>query len=83
VRVLSYADQTYFTREALEQATSELMARHRARRYRSAQEPIYDLCCSIGGDLLALADASSSMIGLDLEEIAAVLASDWVLMYFE
>ncbi len=50
----SRADELFLTREGLEQASSDLVAQHRARRY----EPyrlVADLCCGIGGDLTALA----------------------------
>jgi SAM-dependent methyltransferase len=45
----------YFTRAGLEQATSEVIARHRAARFAGALR-VADLCCGIGGDLIALAD---------------------------
>jgi SAM-dependent methyltransferase len=45
----------YFTRAGLEQATSEVITRHRAMRFDGAVR-VADLCCGIGGDLLALAD---------------------------
>ncbi len=44
----------YFTRPGLEQASGELIAGYRAARYAGA-ERVADLCCGIGGDLLALA----------------------------
>ncbi len=50
----SRADRMYLTREGLEQASSELVARHRAARY-AAFDRVVDLCAGIGGDLLALA----------------------------
>jgi hypothetical protein len=49
------AQRMYFTRDGLEQATSEVIARHRAKRFDGAIR-VADLCCGIGGDLLALAD---------------------------
>lgn len=50
----SRAQQMYFTRAGLEQATAEVIARHRATRFASALR-VADLCCGIGGDLIALA----------------------------
>jgi predicted RNA methylase len=44
----------FFSRAGLEQASSEVVARYRARRYQDARH-IADLCCGIGGDLIALA----------------------------
>ncbi|MGB6164688.1 MAG: hypothetical protein WBF75_19385, partial [Pseudonocardiaceae bacterium] len=37
----------------VEQASSEVIAEHRARRFAGAVR-VADLCCGIGGDLLAL-----------------------------
>lgn len=51
------ADRMFFTRDGLEQATSERVARHRAARFADAR-PVTDLCCGIGGDLVALATTS-------------------------
>ena len=48
------ADRMFFTRDGLEQASAEPVARHRAGRFASAAE-IVDLCCGVGGDLIALA----------------------------
>ena len=48
------AGAMYFTREALEQASGELIAGYRARRY-AAYARVADLCCGVGGDTLALA----------------------------
>ncbi|MCA9971529.1 MAG: hypothetical protein KC425_15000, partial [Anaerolineales bacterium] len=46
----SRAAQMYFTRAALEQATSEAVALHRARRFAAAGvAQIADLGCGIGG----------------------------------
>jgi len=63
----SRAMDLYFTRDGLEQASSEPVARHRAVRLAAAAADeaggpggtpvIADLCCGIGGDLIALAAA--------------------------
>jgi THUMP domain-like/RNA cap guanine-N2 methyltransferase len=50
----SRADEMLFTRAGLEQASSELAARHCAARFADARAMV-DLCCGIGGDLVALA----------------------------
>jgi SAM-dependent methyltransferase len=50
----SLAGRLYFTHEALEQASGELVAAHRAERYRP-YSTIADLCCGAGADTLALA----------------------------
>jgi SAM-dependent methyltransferase len=48
------AQDMFFTRPGLEQASAETVARHRAARY-AGTEAVADLCCGIGGDLVALA----------------------------
>lgn len=69
----SRAEQMYFTREALEQASGELVARHRSERYAHADGPIYDICCSIGGDALQLAEAGS-VVGFDIDSLRLAIA---------
>lgn len=50
----SRALDMYFTRPGLEQASAEVIAGHRNSRYTGAVV-VADLCCGIGGDLVALA----------------------------
>ena len=76
----SRAMDLYFTRDGLEQASSEPVARHRAVRLAAGAAGaagvggpggapvIADLCCGIGGDLMALAE--------QLEGAGLVLAVD-------
>ena len=47
------AEEMFFDREGLEMATREEVARYRAWRLREAGD-VADLCCGIGGDLVAL-----------------------------
>jgi hypothetical protein len=50
------AGSLYLTRDGLEQASAEPVARHRAARLAGSDPgPLADLCCGIGGDLVALA----------------------------
>lgn len=63
----SRAGRMYFTRPGLEQASSELVARHRAGRY-GRSELVADLCCGIGGDLIALA-AGPRVRAVDLDPL--------------
>jgi SAM-dependent methyltransferase len=58
----------WWTGPALEQASSAPVATARARRFAG---PVLDLCCSVGGDLLALPDGST---GVDLDEARLLLA---------
>lgn len=68
------ADALYFTREALEQASGELVARHRAQRFRVQADTVYDLCCGIGGDALALAAAGLQVVGYDRDPLRVAIA---------
>ena len=52
----SRAMEMLFTRAGYEQSSSETIARHRAARFGGARR-VADLCCGIGGDLIALAAA--------------------------
>jgi hypothetical protein len=52
----SRAADMWFDRQGLEQATSESVAVHKARRFSGS---VIDLCCGIGGDALALAQDCS------------------------
>src|SRR5215831_17764889 len=54
----SQAAVMLFTRAGLEQASSELTARHSAARFAGARL-VADLCCGIGGNLVALATAGA------------------------
>jgi SAM-dependent methyltransferase len=63
----SRAERMWFTREGLEQASSELAAGHRARRC-AAAAVVADLCCGVGGDLLALA-RQSQVRAVDLDPL--------------
>jgi SAM-dependent methyltransferase len=62
------ADRMYFTRDALEQATSEAVARHRARRFAKFGQ-VADLCCGIGGDALALAATGLAVDAIDSDPL--------------
>ncbi len=53
-RKFRLAERMYFLRQALEQASSESVARYRASRFAGLSR-VADLCCGIGGDTLALA----------------------------
>ena len=48
------AGELFFTRKSLEQATSGRIARHKASRFAHLPS-VADICCGIGGDLIALA----------------------------
>lgn len=60
--------ELWWTADALEQASSAVVAGWRARRYPG---PTIDLCCSVGGDLLALPPGS---VGVDLDPARLLFA---------
>jgi hypothetical protein len=68
----SHAAEMWFDRQGLEQATSEPVARHKARRFSGR---VFDLCCGIGGDTLALAERCD-VTAVDLNPIAC-LQTQW------
>lgn len=69
----SRAEAMLFTRAGLEQASSEPVARHRARRFAGVTGLVLDLCCGIGGDLLALA-GGCDVVAVDRDEVHSVMA---------
>jgi hypothetical protein len=75
----SRAQAMYFTREALEQASGEAIARCRARRF-SGQAAVVDLGCGVGGDSLALAE-HCSVTGFDLDPLRLAMAAQNVAAY--
>ncbi len=69
----AHADAMYFTREALEQATGERVARHHAARF-PINHIVCDLACSVGGDLLALAHRGPA-VGIDRDPVRLAMAA--------
>jgi len=63
----------YFTREALEQASGEMIAAHRARRYRGYRD-VADLACGVGGDTLALARVAR-VLAVDRDPLRLAMAA--------
>ncbi|MCP4418555.1 MAG: class I SAM-dependent methyltransferase [Chloroflexi bacterium] len=77
----SRASQMYFIRPALEQASSEPVSQHRARRFhRLGCRFIADLGCGIGGDSLALA-ANAEVTGVEWEPLRLAMAQENVRVY--
>jgi hypothetical protein len=70
----SRAAQMLFTRPALEQATAEPVARHRAARFAGRGfEQMGDLGCGIGGDSLALT-ALLTVVGVERDPVRLAMA---------
>jgi SAM-dependent methyltransferase len=68
----SRAADMLFTRAGYEQSSSETVGRYRAGRLRGVAR-VADLCCGIGGDLIALA-AVSDVLAVDRDALHARLA---------
>jgi hypothetical protein len=66
------AGEMLFTRGGYEQSSSEIVARYRAGRFGDTQR-VADLCCGIGGDLIALA-AGREVLAADRDPVHARLA---------
>jgi len=66
----SQADQMWFDRKSLEQSTPELVSQHKASRFSGM---VYDFCCGMGGDLVALAK-HATVVGVDLEPLLCQFA---------
>lgn len=69
---LSNPDGWLFTDEALQQATAEPVARHRARRLSGAR--VHDATCSIGTELATLREAAELVIGSDIDPVRIAMA---------
>jgi methylase of polypeptide subunit release factors len=69
----------FLTRKGLQHATDEAIAGYKATRFLTGSQ-IFDLCCGIGGDLIALARQGKAT-GVDLEPLAALFAEANVQTY--
>ena len=77
----SRADQMFFVRAALEQASAEPVAEYRAQRFAQAGfERVADLGCGIGGDAIALA-AQAHVIGVEWDPLRLAMAQENVRVY--
>lgn len=77
----SKAAEMFFTRRGLEQATGERIAAYKASRF-AGLDRVADVCCGIGGDLIALAnrespqtEASQTTTGVDVDEHTCLFAA--------
>lgn len=69
----SRASRMWFSRKGLEQATSEGVANHKAKRFSGT---VHDFCCGIGADSVALGKHGCNVTGVDLSP-ACCLMTDW------
>ncbi len=64
------AESMWFDRTRLEQATQEVVARHKAQRFAAcAGSTVLDLCCGIGADAIAIAQ-HAKVQAVDLSPLA-------------
>lgn len=76
IKKFSRAESMYFIREALEQATAELVAIYREKRFREKGfQQVADLGCGIGGDAIALAN-HMQVIGVDRDRLRLAMARE-------
>jgi hypothetical protein len=62
-----------FTDEALQQATAEPVAAHRARRLAGAA--VHDATCSVGTELAALRHSAGYVVGSDIDPVRLAMAA--------
>ncbi len=69
------ADRMFWTPAGFEQSTRAAVATHRARRF-AALDPlrVVDLCCGVGGDLVAVAAAGLVVVGVERDPLTAAVA---------
>ncbi|WP_067471290.1 THUMP-like domain-containing protein [Nocardia amamiensis] len=70
---LADAGEWLFTDDALQQATPTIVARHRAARL--AGRVVHDVTCSIGAELVELAQVCPAVVGSDLDEVRLAIAA--------
>lgn len=73
------ADRMYFTREALEQSSSETISRYRAQRF-ARFDRVADLCCGIGGDLIGLSEVTG-VTAVEADPLRLAMAGENVRAY--
>lgn len=66
------SERMFFTSRGLEQATDQVIAQVKAERFPAGGQ-VADLCCGIGGDLMALA-RRTRVEGVDIDPVMATLA---------
>ncbi|MFC1511884.1 hypothetical protein ACFL5H_01655 [Candidatus Latescibacterota bacterium] len=74
------ASDMFFTREALEQATDERVAAHRAGRFAGFGE-VLDLCCGIGGDAIALGRVAGHLAAIDRDPVRVLFCRENIRIY--
>jgi hypothetical protein len=71
------ADRLLLTTDGLEQATRPIVAAHRLRRFLElAPARVADLCCGIGADTWAFADADIDVLAVERDPLTAAIAAE-------
>lgn len=70
---LTDAHRWLLTDDAVQQATPQRVAAHRARRL--AGRRVHDVTCSIGAELAALVGVADTVVGSDLDEVRLAMAA--------
>ncbi|MFO0913072.1 MAG: class I SAM-dependent methyltransferase [Pirellulales bacterium] len=68
------AEQMFFTRRSLEQATDQHIADYKAQSFASCRQ-VVDLCCGIGGDSISLARVVPRLLAVDLDPVLCTFAN--------
>ncbi|MEV3935481.1 class I SAM-dependent methyltransferase [Glycomyces sp. NPDC049804] len=68
------AERLFFTRAGLEQATRWVVAERRAARFAAHAGEVTDLCCGLGTEALAFAEAGMRVEAVDMSEETAAYA---------
>lgn len=68
------AERLYFTRAGLEQATRWVVAERRAARFARHANAVTDLCCGLGTEALAFAEAGMAVEAVDMSGETAAYA---------
>ncbi|GIX05187.1 MAG: hypothetical protein KatS3mg114_1056 [Planctomycetaceae bacterium] len=79
VAKFSRAQEMWFDRRGLEQATAEFVAIHKAQRFAAhvAHESVWDLCCGIGGDSIGLGSSTAGELRMVDQQPVATLRACW------
>ncbi len=67
-----HADKMWFSRQELEQATPDLIAEHKAKRFAAAGSHVFDLYCGFGANSIGFAKAGLNVTARETSEIAAL-----------
>ena len=71
-RKFSHSERLFFSRVGLQQSTDQQLAEYKSGRFKN-NDSVIDLCCGIGGDLMALSKAHE-VVGIEMDSATAVLA---------